>query len=479
MSRMRKKIQSIRMITAVFTFFVVMTGTILPVYAESADNSLASRSLSEGTLSPAFQGSHLNYTATVSADTTAVEVKAKPVNAAAQVTSITGNTSLSEGKNKIQVVVQAENGNLATYTIVVTRPAASDAQPQEAAGGEASDAQETPEEPDESTPDEGGSDETIGAMVSEGAYEISDSFSEDQIPEDFTPATVTYQGEEHNGLVSMFADVTLIYMQNENGDGAFFVYDPATLETYPFIRLACDSGSIILLAHEAPAENYTPAELYFDPFSFQSAYQKEAGDFYQVYAVNGSGIAGWYQYDAAEGTYQRYTVEVASVAEEPEDDGYLQQALGDLNDKFQARKARDMKIIAALIVVCVLLLFVIINLLLRGRRGKADEDETLEADEVWKSYEKELSESESVFSKSKKTENDSAGWEDEEDFYGFDEEPELLAKKKGRAKKDKREKVRDIFDDDDRQSGIFEKENLYAVRDSEEEDLQIMDLNDL
>lgn len=130
------------------TGMVLCSGQPMAVYATavtseneqpalSDDNSLSSLSLSEGQISPSLQAGVTKYAATVPNDVTEVEVSARTTNAKAEITSISGNTNLSEGVNQISIVVTAENGSAATYKITVTREslAASDA-----AGGELDDA---------------------------------------------------------------------------------------------------------------------------------------------------------------------------------------------------------------------------------------------------------------------------------------------------------------------------------------------------
>lgn len=550
-SMMNRITQKIKIFAALLVFTLALTGTAVTAYAGPADNSLASLTLSEGSLSPSFEGSKLNYSASVSADTTSVEVNAKPVNSAASVISVTGNTNLEVGTNKIQVVVQAENGNLATYTITVTRPesgAASEPQQEEPQQEEPQQEQPQQQQPQQEEPQQQqpqqeptaseGDEQTgepTGGMISDGtAYTISDDFKEDQIPQDFTEVSVTYQGEEHKGLLCDYADITLVYMTMEEGEGAFFIYDAASEDTYPFIRLSTENSSIILVRHAAPGEGYSPADLTFENFTFGSAYQQTQGDFYQVYAVNNAGVEGWYQYDASEGTYQRYTV-VTTTEEQPDTGNeYLQQALSDLNDKYTARRDRDMKIIAALIVVCVILLFVILNLVLRARRREQDEeddfmeddgefenlDETISLQEQTDTanmpdldlnidldldldsepelqnvtdqqidLEPEMSVEPEVAERQEQTETTAVqgnedDWTDDEAFLEFEEEPQLLSgrkakrERKKKERREKHEKVRDIFDDDDSPSSIFTKEKIYSGQDSDDE-LEVMDLNDL
>jgi len=87
----------------------------------SKDNSLKRLSLSAGTLSPEFAGNVVNYTATVPGSVTEVEVNAETSNANATIESVSGNTDLQVGINTIKIIVEAENGALATYTIELTR----------------------------------------------------------------------------------------------------------------------------------------------------------------------------------------------------------------------------------------------------------------------------------------------------------------------------------------------------------------------
>ncbi len=87
----------------------------------SADNSLRYLTISEGILSPEFAGNVVNYTATVPGDVTEVEIEAETANDDATIESVSGNTDLQVGENTIRIVVKAENGALATYTIELTR----------------------------------------------------------------------------------------------------------------------------------------------------------------------------------------------------------------------------------------------------------------------------------------------------------------------------------------------------------------------
>jgi hypothetical protein len=154
--------------------------------ALSADNSLAQLSISGASLSPEFYYKTVKYTATVPYDVTEVEVTAKTSNAKASIESVSGNEELSVGENKIKVVVIAENGNEATYTITVTRLAegeSADSGVSETAPADNDDANETApadtNDANETAPDEqdGSSADDTDQAASEG--EASEDASAD------------------------------------------------------------------------------------------------------------------------------------------------------------------------------------------------------------------------------------------------------------------------------------------------------------
>ena len=113
---MKKTIRKIEILFMALICIFAMSGMPMQVYAGPADNSLETLTVAEGSLSPAFEGSRMYYTVQVGQDVSSVTVSAKTVNPAATIQSGVGTTTLkTDGDTKIDVVVQAEKGNLATY----------------------------------------------------------------------------------------------------------------------------------------------------------------------------------------------------------------------------------------------------------------------------------------------------------------------------------------------------------------------------
>jgi len=89
-----------------------------PVKSSNAD--LASLTLSDGTLTPAFAANVTSYTASVANNITSVTINATAADSKATVDGA-GTKSLSVGSNTFDIVVTAEDGTTKTYTIVITR----------------------------------------------------------------------------------------------------------------------------------------------------------------------------------------------------------------------------------------------------------------------------------------------------------------------------------------------------------------------
>lgn len=380
----------------------------------SADNSLKKLTISPGTLSPAFQGSKTKYTASVDNSVTNIAVSAIPVNEKATVESVTGNTNLAVGTNVISIVVKAENGTTATYKITVTREdanndAAADTPPQSAQKpqetektddnekepdsevqkptqtpeSEVKDSETTkPQDSEEKDSETAASEETDSETTEETTervpdaeivvppeaitvnnvlYYISEEFTAEQIPADFTETVVNFRGKEYRGLTFNKGILSLVYLREENtnaADGRFFLYDETRDVVYDFIKMTAGESSYVipLLAplDSLLSDDYVQASLQLPQGAILSAYQLPqedgASDFFVFYGVNQHGTEGWYQYDFSEGTYQRVNGTVAEGTNTDREQLELLQAEYDaLSEKYKSAKASVRNLTIALI----------------------------------------------------------------------------------------------------------------------------------
>lgn len=378
------------------------TGSNTNTAALSADNSLKALTISPGTLSPAFKGSTTKYTATVDNSVTSIAVSATPVNEKATIESVTGNTNLAVGANVVKIVVKAENGTTATYKITVTRQAAGNAGTTggetTTTGGENGDSEngdaETPEDTEEVPATETQASQA-DVVINDTTYHISDSFTEEQIPADFTEATVQFRGTECRGLTFNKGTISLIYLETDNVDstiGRFFIYDETRDVVYDFMKFTSGESSYVipLLAplDSVLPDSYVQVSLQMPESTVMTAYQlpaaegEEASDFYVFYAVNQDGTEGWYQYDAAEGTYQRVNGNITETADSSSDDlAALQSEYDELSKKYKDVKSFSRNMIAVIIFVLAVAVVIGLNIIFFGRKKKG-KDELLEDDNV-------------------------------------------------------------------------------------------------
>ncbi len=435
------------------------TGTDGTTANQSADNSLKELTISPGTLSPAFSGKTTTYSATVGSDVTNIAVSATPVNEKAVVESVTGNTNLKSGSNAIKIVVRAENGVTATYTVNVTKEGGASDEAATAGEGEA-ETTETPEVSDGNT-----------VTVNGTAYTISENFAAENIPADFSETTVNYQGTDYRGVSYDKGSVVMLYLVQDGAEestGSFFVYDSTRDTLYPFVKMV--NGEHYVIALLAPVDYTMPdtmqqTQLTLADGSLVTAYQEtqEEGsevesEFYTFYGVNSDGTEGWYQYDFMEETYQRVNTgtTVSSDGLQDEDAAYLQEEYLALSEKYKKEKAFSRTAIGVLIFLLAVMAVVLINLLLH-RRG--DDEEDLEDDDDIDDTADESDEIAGIEKSPEETPED-AGEPDDFDTYEEDdiEEEEPPKKRFGFWKRKSDDLDDDLFDDDE----AYEDDDAYG-----------------
>ena len=338
---------------------------------KSADNSLASLTLSSGTLSPAFKYNVTNYTAEVANDVTSVVVSAKPSNANATVESVNGGENLAVGANKIQIVVKAENGVTATYTITVTRKESGD-----------TDDSDTPDEEDPAGTDE----------PQEQCYEIggvkmypSEDGDETQIPEGFTLSEITLWEKAYPYWVNetIGTDMGLIYLVDENKEnGAWYrISEASPYDACAFLCFKSEYGYIIATPEkltEAAPTGYVPETINIEGKGTVDAYVRDGDESTcLIYAVNQDGVYGWYRYDVQDRTYMRYTEE-AAAEDTPQAEPSTEQSGSQMKD---LESQMRLLFYAFIVVVAILLIVIVILLIKRKQDDDDDDDDEWEEDE--------------------------------------------------------------------------------------------------
>lgn len=486
----------------------------------SGDNSLSSLKLSAGTLSPAFKGSVTSYTATVGSDVNDITVTPVTSNSKATVESITGNTGLKDGENVISVTVKAENGTKATYKITVTK---SDTVTTTATNPQTDGEEITPEE-NESGENNGENTGGDSITIDGQSYHIVDEFPESEIPEGFSPANFEYKGVKHKGLSYDAGHMGLYYLSNDAGEGKFFVYDADRDGFYPYVRLGSGEHFIVLMVvpnGAVPPTDYrettvviqdvtVPAYQYFgkdvEIVNLEDTEMPEGStgsDFYLVYAMDPQGVAGWYQYDKVQGTYQRLNAESAGNEDEAANYETLLESYNKLDARYKDMKTKDRRVIAVMIFVTVVLLIVILNIILHNRERHEDEEEEYIPPKTKNVREKTVRDrggkdkpakekpaKEKPVKIYKKVEEEE---ESSDYYYGdtqeimteFEDEPRVLPKYTAQKKKERQMREIPARKPEREQRRVEQaprkepKKPEHSPRKEEDDDIEFLDLNDL
>ena len=270
--------------------------TITTPVAKSSDATLASLSISPGTLSPAFSGSKTSYTATVDAAQSKITVSAKATDSKAKVSLNGVQDKLVSGDNTVKITVTAENGATNVYTIKVTR----------AVGP---------------TPTPGPTPAPLPLMNYGGTdYTILTAGDGDNIPAGFSAATVKYKNIDIPALELTYGStpdavsISIIYLTADSKTG-YFVYDTATETCYPYVTISPSPDAFQILGKS----DLITVPAGYEAFDY--SYQDENITAYRLisdlknpqillYLIDGAGVSGFYYYDTINAMILPYRGEV-------------------------------------------------------------------------------------------------------------------------------------------------------------------------
>ena len=202
--------------TADFSTGTSASITISAPVVLSGNANLSSLSVAPGTLSPAFSKGTTNYHVTVPETTSSIAVTATPEDSKAKVSLNGVQKSLAPGDNTVKVSVTAENGDVKTYKILVTRGAP------------------TP------TP------EPYPVIVNgENSYTILEPETLETIPTGFAWSETTYNSKLVPCLVGPTGTL-MMWLLGDSGNG-LYIYDLDTQTVAPCYAYTNDAVSMMIL----------------------------------------------------------------------------------------------------------------------------------------------------------------------------------------------------------------------------------------
>ena len=163
-------------------------------------------------------------------------------------------------------------------------------------------------------------DNTVAVEVEGKALRLWPDLSAVTLPEGYTLSEAIYQSGKVDVAKAESGALNLVYLTDEAGaGGAFYILDAAG-NIYPY-RTVSAAASYILMQPDSSVQipaGYAACELAIGEQTV-SAWRQEDGsnpDFYLLYALGADGKPGFYFYDKAEGSMQRYADRSLEIAPE-------------------------------------------------------------------------------------------------------------------------------------------------------------------
>lgn len=246
--------------------------------SRSANNALASLTVSAGTLTPAFDPAVTEYTLSLPLQSDKLTVTAAASDSRATIRG-DGEIALQSGENMLSVVVTAENGSVRTYTITAQVAQAP----------------------------------TVFLSYGSEKLGVVKDIAGVTAPAGFTVSSIPHNGETIPAWANASGQ-TLLYLVDESSHAGFYLYSPEVGVLSPYLPL---TDSYVYVG--VPTGKQTIPGLTFgsvtafgqtlDGWTYQDA---SLPDFSVLYLMDTAGTCGYYTYDSQNDTLQRFSGAVFS-----------------------------------------------------------------------------------------------------------------------------------------------------------------------
>lgn len=238
----------------------------------SKDNNLKSLGVEGYEITPAFDKNTLEYSVSVPDTVEKINVQAARNDTRAHVTG-TGEHDISEGANKIEIVVTAENGSIKTYTLNVE---VRDLNP-------------------------------IAAKVDGKDYTVVKKDTLLSEPTGFVKTTVKIDDIEVPAFKSERAGLTVVGLKDTSGNIGMYLYDEDKKTFGVYNELKNASMNLLPIEIESVPEGFSKDKLKINGIECEVMKSDMAQDFYLIYAMNvETGDKDYYQFDKETNAFMKY-----------------------------------------------------------------------------------------------------------------------------------------------------------------------------
>lgn len=264
---------------------------VIPPKEYSSNNYLKSLSIEGYDVS--FDKETLEYSIEVENGVEKVNISASPEDSKASVSG-TGEREVTEGNNKLEVKVTAENGNERTYVINVKVKEL----------------------------------DPINVKVDNEEYTVIRKEDVLEGPKNYEKTTVNINGEDVLAYYNDKTKYTLVGLKDKDGNANYYIYDNGKYTlykeyTFNGITLYLTGKNVDIPSFKKTSFNYDEDSLEGYKFADDNLIKKtyalddtDLQNFYLFYAVNiETGEESLYQYDPSEGTVQKYSASMINLLE--------------------------------------------------------------------------------------------------------------------------------------------------------------------
>lgn len=319
----------------------------------SKNNNLSSLSVEGYTLEPKFNSSTLEYKVDAGANVEKVTVKATKEDSKASIAG-TGTHEVSEGENKINITVTAENGSTKTYTLLIN---VTDPNP-------------------------------INVTINDKEYVIIKREGNLKSPENYTKKTITINEQQIPAFYNEINNYTLVGLKDKDGNNKLFIYDENNNTYTEYNELLLNQMKIIPLPIDKTFDNYKKELLTINENIYE-ALKLNNSDIYIIHARDlETGKDDYYSYDKETNTIIRYNEDIL------------------LPYKKELKKLDKYEKIIILLLTETVIVFILLIILLISNIKKKKKNNTLKEEYIKRLNEQKQEKIKERFEKNNKEENE-------------------------------------------------------------------------
>ncbi len=260
---------------------------VIPPKEYSSNNYLEELSIDGFELSPEFDKDTLEYSVEVPNDTESVIINATKEDSTASVSG-SGEVSVSEGANKIEVKVTAQNGNERVYVINVNVKEL----------------------------------DPINVSVDGKEYTVIQKDDVLEAPLGYEKTTVKIDDKDVLAYTNDKTKYTLVGLKDEDGNSAWYIYDENDNSYKPYLFYNFNGVSLIIedMPKNLIPDGFIKSSFEYNDERIEGYKYKSDSQFYLIYGMNSeTGEEGLYMFDKKEGTLQRFNDEISDIYKDKAD----------------------------------------------------------------------------------------------------------------------------------------------------------------